>query len=231
MSIFLGRAGWPKLAREPGLALALAGPSSKLTAPKPRNLVLDRSGPAWWGAPRRRGGSGQDTDQEELGHADTQWDLGECSQHLHNLGARQKEVKNSHVRRFINHSQFKSQGFTQLLSVPQTRALGRNQFNCGGQISRPTIKQLIVCHCTPLKYYTWLEIKSQDGTPRTAFQILRNFFMGRRDTFSRDSHFHHTLLSRILGFLHEMTHLALLYSWLGKSSWACDISLHCINIK
>ena len=55
------------------------------------------------------------------------WDLGECSQHLHNLWARQEEVKNSHVRRFINQSQFKSQGFTQLLSAPQTRVLGRNQ--------------------------------------------------------------------------------------------------------
>ena len=49
-------------------------------------------------------------------------------------------------------------------------------------------------YVTPLKYYTWLEIKSQDGTPRTAFQIFRNSVMGRRDTFSRDSHFHHTLL-------------------------------------
>ena len=73
----------------------------------------------------------------------------ETPQHLHNPWARREEVKNSHVRRFINHSQFKSEGFAQLLSVPQTRALdiwGRNWRNCGGQISRPTIKQLILCH-------------------------------------------------------------------------------------
>ena len=43
----------------------------------------------------------------------------ETPQHLHNPWARREEVKNSHVRRFINHSQFKSEGFAQLLSVPQ----------------------------------------------------------------------------------------------------------------
>ena len=41
------------------------------------------------------------------------------------LRARHEEMKHSHVRRFINHSQFKSQGFTHNnLSAPQTRTIG-----------------------------------------------------------------------------------------------------------
>ena len=152
----------------------LAGPT--LTAPKPRNLVLDRSGPAWWGAlGARRGGSGQDTHQEELCQADTQWDsvLGTWGNAtsiyiIPGQGKRKWKIPmsgdslirvNLNLRVLHNYCLHHKQGF--LVGI-------RNQFNCGGQISRPTIKQLIVCHSAQILHMAGDKEprrNSKDGIP------------------------------------------------------------------